>query len=211
MIYNDELLFIHVPKTGGMSLTHVLVRELKGQVYLTVPRGHEPRVAEEIIVEGTRHETLSKAAAYFDKEKRDLSQFKAIIAVARNPYDMEVSRFHYLRKGNSFDRGAAQELAMAGDFNTFAVQSSWWFKDFSEYYTLNGRIPDNMVILRFESLAADFAAACPKFLKRTTELPLVNSSDRGAFEAYLTSEAEQAIFNKYRWLFDNGFYERITF
>jgi hypothetical protein len=211
MIYNDELLFIHVPKTGGMSLTHALVRGLKGQVYITVPRGHETRVAEEIIIEGTRHETLSKAAAYFDKEKRDLSQFKAIIAVARNPYDLEVSRFHYLRKGNPFDRGAAQELAMAGDFSAFAVQSSWWFKDFGEYYMLNGRIPDNMVILRFESLAADFDAVCSKFLKQTTELSLVNSSDRGAFEAYLTAEAEQAIFNKYRWLFDNGFYERITF
>lgn len=211
MIYNDELLFIHAPKTAGMSLTDALLRGLRGQVYITVPHGHGARAAGEVILEGRRHETLPMAAAHFAHRGEDLRRFQAIVAVVRNPYDLELSRFHYLRKGHAHDRGAAQDLALAGDFGAFALKSRWWFGNFADFYTLDGRMPDTLRVLRFENLAADFDAVCSGFLTGRTPLPRLNATEHGTVDQHLTPSSETAIFQKYRWLFDTGFYPRHRF
>ena len=208
MIYTDELLFVHVPKTAGMTLTHIFVNNLKGNVFATIPKGHESGGTKVIVIDGPRHGTLNKAKVYFDGLGRELDLFKIIIAVIRNPYDMEFSRFHYLRKQNSFDKGASQDLAVKGDFEEFVRESKWWFKDISEYYTVDGEIPGNMKILRFESLDSDFALHCRPYLDRDVGLPVINKSDRSNHKIILTEKIEGMIYNKYKWIFDSGFYER---
>jgi hypothetical protein len=101
--------------------------------------------------------------------------------VVRNPYQQEASRFHYLRKGHGFDRGPAQDLALAGDFEAFAVHSTWWFDDIAAYYTLDGVTPPNLRLLRHERLAEDFSDAVQPFLRADTALPYLNASgDSGA-------------------------------
>ena len=50
MIFNNELLFIHVPKTAGMSLSDSLCSSLKGKVFNTLPEGHQKQVSNEILV-----------------------------------------------------------------------------------------------------------------------------------------------------------------
>ena len=79
MIYSDELLFVHVPKTAGMTLTHIFVNNLTGDVFVTIPKGHESGGAKAIVIDGTRHETLNKAKVYFDSLGRELGLFKIII------------------------------------------------------------------------------------------------------------------------------------
>jgi len=209
MIYSDELLFVHVPKTAGMTLTRIFVNNLKGDVFVTVPKGHESGGGKATVINGPRHATLNKARIYFDSIGRELGLFEIIIAVIRNPYDMEFSRFHYLRKQNNFDKGDSQDLAVKGDFEEFVRKSEWWFKDISEYYTVDGEIPENMKILRFESLASDFALHCRPYLDRDVGLlPVINKSDKSNHKMMLTEKIEGMIYDKYKWIFDSGFYVR---
>ena len=51
------------------------------------------------IAEGSRHERLTEAAASLARFGRRLEDFDTIISIMRNPYDMEVSRYHFLRRG----------------------------------------------------------------------------------------------------------------
>jgi len=48
--------------------------------------------------------------------------------VARNPYDLEVSRYHFLRLGYlgvaGLSQGRAQQIAFAGDFTGFRPHSA---------------------------------------------------------------------------------------
>ena len=127
MIFNDRLLFLHGPKTGGMAMAQAVLQGLPGPVFCTAPAGpHLDRVAQEQVLPGTRHETLAGARRVLATQGRDLAGFERIVAVVRNPYAQEASRFHYLRKGHGFDRGPAQDLALAGDFGACAVHSPWW-------------------------------------------------------------------------------------
>lgn len=209
MIFNDRLLFLHVPKTAGMAMTQALLQGLPGPVFCTAPAGHHPdRVAQEQVLPGTRHETLAGARRVLATQGRDLAGFERIVAVVRNPYAQEASRFHYLRKGHGFDRGPAQDLALAGDFEAFAVHSAWWFDDIAAYYTLDGVAPPNLRLLRHERLADDFKEFVQPFLRADTALPYLNASGDSGASACLTPAAEAAIHAKYRWLFDAGLYPR---
>ncbi|WP_374427883.1 hypothetical protein [Ideonella dechloratans] len=209
MIFNERLLFLHVPKTGGMAMTQALLAGLPGQVWCTAPNGHHPhKVRDEQVLRGTRHETLPQARELLAHEGRRLEDFERIVAVMRNPYEQEASRYHYLRLGLPHDRGPAQALALAGDFEAFACQSRWWFDDLGDYYRLDGGAPPQLRCLRHEQLAEDYAREVGPFLQGAAVLPRVNESGADARAMPLSAAAEEAIWHKYRWVFDAGHYPR---
>src|ERR1700731_3316960 len=149
MLFNDKVLFLHVPKAAGTSVTSFLIRNLAGLVTITEPSNpawisdqaptgarlklalrrmrHElsillrPRLRR---IAGTRHENLGEASEALARLGRKLEEFEVILAVIRNPYDMEVSRFHFLRRGHlgipGFAQNDPERLALAGDFAAFA-------------------------------------------------------------------------------------------
>jgi len=123
MLITDDILFIHPPKTAGMSVTAFLIRNLPGQKLLTVPEGHSPDDPSVTALPGIRHENLPQAVERLAELGRELEQFRFVIAIIRNPYAMEVSRFHYLRLGHPWDAGPLQKLALAGDFDSFAREA----------------------------------------------------------------------------------------
>ena len=66
----------------------------------------------------------------------------------RNPYDMEVSRYHYLRRGYHGVEGAAeareQEIALAGDFERFALEAPYHGQlpaNIERWYQIGDRMP----------------------------------------------------------------------
>ena len=73
---------------------------------------------------------------------------------------------------------------------------------------LTGKIPENMKILRFELLDSDFALHCRPFLDHDIGLPVINKSDRSNHKMMLTEKIEGMIYDKYKWIFDSGFYVR---
>ncbi len=214
MICNKDILFIHVPKTAGMAISQVLLEVLPKPVYYSVssPSNEEYKHNNVTVIPGKRHEFLQEAKELVNQLGMDLKNFKKIIAVVRNPYDMEVSRYFYLRLGHAWDRGSAQRMAFDGNFENFAIKSLYHGRKASEIYrffVLDGAIPSNMKILRYENLQADFESTLRDVgIETAKSLPIVNKTKHGHYRDYLTPAAEDAIYKRYKWLFDAGFYQR---
>jgi hypothetical protein len=240
MLFTDRLLFLHVPKTGGTSVTSFLIRNLPGRITLTEPADH-PSLAGDLPlpartklqlrqwrrqlgflrhahvrrIAGMRHETLQQASDALERLGRKLADFEAILAVIRNPYDLEVSRFHFFRRGHLGIRGLAheyaEELAQAGDFAAFAERAAYHGRlpgRIEEWFEMDGETPTNLRVLRFESLESDLARELAPFCRIVSTLPRLNASVHAPYKNHLTREIESAIYSKYRWPFDRGIYSR---
>ncbi|MEQ8517031.1 MAG: hypothetical protein RIC38_15650 [Chromatocurvus sp.] len=210
MVFNDELLFLHVPKTAGMAVSEALMASLKPPVIHAVQAGHAGEtVAGVRVLAGRRHQNLATVDAWFEDAAMPhrVAGFHHILVMVRNPYAMELSRYHYLRKGHAWDQGRAQELALDGDYAAFVDGSRWWF-DFRDYYTVDGAVPDNLRIVRQEDYAATLALTCGDSLAQPLQVREMNRSHSLDYREVMDAELEQAIYRKYQWIFDKGFYPR---
>lgn len=240
MLFTDRLLFLHVPKTAGTSVTSFLIRNLPGRITLTEPAelpaetNHLPLQARAKLqlrqwrrrlgfirhprllrIAGLRHETLQQASDALERVGKGLGDFETIIAVIRNPYDLEVSRFHFFRRGHLGIRGFAheyaEELALSGDFAAFAERAAYHGQlpgRIQDWFEIKGHAPANLRIAHFETLEADLSRALAPFCRIASPLPRLNASAHASYKTYLTPAIEEAIYNKYRWPFDRGLYAR---
>jgi hypothetical protein len=161
MLFTSEVLFIHAPKTAGMAVTRYLIETLPGEKFITLPAGHERSAEGATVLPGRRHETLAEARDILAMRGRALDDFRHIVAVIRNPYEIEVSRFGYHRVGLPWDSGPAHEIAMSGDFARFVREVPYPQRapvPIERYYTIDGRMPRNLRLLRHERLEADLRA-----------------------------------------------------
>lgn len=217
MLFNQDLLFLHVPKTGGMAVTEKLLEILPKPIYYALPDGAKDKVHNPpniIATVGKRHGNLQQAQEWIAEYGKTLASFKKIIATIRNPYAMEVSRYFYLRLGHPWDQGKAQKIALSSDFETFAVQSPYFGRKSSkveDYFVLNGITPNNLVVIKNEQLDLDLQKLLGE-LKIPLNSPItkLNSTKHSDYHQYLTPKAEVAIYSRYQWLFDAGFYQRET-
>jgi hypothetical protein len=214
VLFNDKVLFIHVPKTGGMALTPYLLKVLPGTKYYTAPQPDPDPGLRDIDVRyasGSRHETLEEARAVLARLGFKLSEFSLIIAGTRNPYAIEVSRYAYLQNGHSIDSGFEQTLAMSSDFATFVRKSDRHLTaPIERYYTVDGRVPNNLRIIRLEHLDEDLSRVFGEVgIPWTGPVPKDNESVHDDFRSYYTEPSEGAVFDRYRWIFDQGWYERL--
>lgn len=242
MIFNRDLLFVHVPKTGGMSTSGYLLEILPRPVYLSHPaEAWNDTLPERGVVQivGRRHETLVEARDVVARRGFDVRRFPLLLATIRNPYDLEVSRYTYLRIGHPWERGPEQDLALASTFEEFAVKNeqrggSWatdavttddpaalpaddaprprYPNELKDFYTLDGATPDNLRVIRFENLVDELMAAlrCIGVKGRPADFPWVNRSRQDDFLSYYTPLAEEAVYRRYTWVFDRGFYPRLN-
>lgn len=211
MLFDDRLLFIHTPKCAGMSATRFLIENVPHGLTLTVPAGHAPSDSNVTVIEGRRHETLIQAKVALASLNRRIEDFELIISVVRNPYDLEVSYYHYKRLGHAWDVGKAQRLAMAGDFTRFAMKAPFYGRlpaRIEEWFELDGIIPPNLKIARFESLERDLCSLVGELYPIKRQLRKENTTVHNHYRDYLSLEAEEAIYRKYKWLFDRNYYQR---
>lgn len=151
---------------------------------------------------------------------------------------MEVSRYSYLRIGHAWERGPEQDLALTSTFEEFAVKNeqrggSWatdavttrdpaapdaddppraeYPNELKDFYTLDGAIPNNLRVIRFETLVDDLMTALWSIglTGRAANFPWVNRSRQDSFFSYYTPRAEEAVYRRYAWVFDQGFYPRL--
>ena len=81
-----------------------------------------------------------------------------------------------------------------------------------DFYLLDGRFPGNLRLLRFERLIEDLRDALRDVgIVAPEEVPRINQSRRGDYRSYYTPQAEEAVYGRYRWVFDEGFYPRLDF
>lgn len=133
----------------------------------------------------------------------------------RNPYDLEVSRYHFFRRGHlgvkGFAHERAEELALAGDFAEFARHAPYHGRlpgQIEDWFEIDGRMPSNMRIIRFENLEQELAALISPAAPVVSPLPRLNSSAHDPYTSYFTREIEEAVYRKFRWPFDRGYYAR---
>ena len=224
VLITDDVLFIHIPKTGGMSVQWYLLNNLRGQLTVSIPPRGFDNTRRSLkfadidgrlnFIPGKRHETLAETRTVLKRRGLEIESFKLILAVIRNPYDLEVSHFEYLKQPDARTHrppgDLAMQLACQGDFEEFAEKAAYYGRNpavMERYYTLDGKQPGNMRIVRFEHLAAEIGCLVePYSLKRFQMEHHNRTRQRENYRAYLTPRAEQAIYVKYRYLFE--FYER---
>ena len=195
MIFSKDVLFIHVPKTGGMATTQYLLDVLPRPVYYTHPERDSRIVDPAIQIPGSRHETLRDARDTLGLYRLAVEDFRLVLAAIRSPYGMEVSRYAYLQKGNPGDRDNYQDIAMTEDFETFALRThsphGGPHAPLQSYFLLDGKRPPNLRIVRAESLAQEVVSTLAEIgISGEAEFPVDNASHHDDFATYYTPQAE---------------------
>jgi len=201
VLFNRDLMFIHIPKAAGTSIREYFKRALPKPVI----------IYHEIVGTENPHINLPDALQFVLDQGYDPAGFKFFLAVFRNPYAVDVSMYHYMRNtpGN-WPKTSDRHLALHSSFDEYLRKSTYW-PSFEYYIYLNGRIPDNMIILRVEDdLEQDMRSIVEEIGgNREVEFPHINIQHYGHYVEYYTPELEEIVYNKYRWVFDYGIYERM--
>lgn len=141
MIIGDNYVFIHVPKTGGMSVTQWLINNTDGIIRVVAPESafdHAklsalyPNAKDRLeFIEGSRHENLPDARAMLDK--LGLPEPEFVFSIIRDPYDLIRSYYHYLSKPHVVGRRSVNgsldpdfRAANDGSFENFVKTCSFF-------------------------------------------------------------------------------------
>lgn len=220
MLWNRRFLFLHYPKTAGISLTEAFVAAWERPVFGIVAPGQRQTMRHRndelvFLTSGSGHESFARAHHILSAAGVDIAAFEAIFVAVRNPYDLMVSNYFFMRRtyaslsqqgGNAGPEHVKFRFAAEADFARFCERIP--MSDISGWLTLDGRVPDNLEIIRFEALAEEFARIGKKYGMKDVALPRLNASRHGAYQTYLTPDIERAIYRKLPYLFDQGFYPR---
>lgn len=203
--YNQDLLFIHIPKTGGTAVKKALWDAMPEQMHGQRPAvpgsreaQREPDADNPFPIGHMRVSDCERALG------RPASSFRYTVAVIRNPYVQQVSQWlfwqsRYARGGRhdhdlaasayptihgwledprcDFHRWYTQEIAPqamlenpSNLYDGFQGTYLWWLTG------LDGKVPPNLVLLRQEQLAVDWAEFSRRHLGGPIPLPRVNTT-----------------------------------
>jgi hypothetical protein len=165
-------LFVHVPKTAGMSIEHVFLGLLgltwEGRAPLLLRANHDPRQGPPRLAHLTAAEYVS--CGYLSAEQFE-SYFK--FSFVRNPWDRMVSEYKY--------RGYPVKI----DFKTYLFRRlppPGWTDTYRHIMPQHDFLHDESGRLlvdfvgRYETLQADFDRVCARLDLPPTPLPRVNRS-----------------------------------
>ena len=125
LVFNKDLLFIHVPKAAGTSISRYLLSVLPSPLYYVRPEPF-PDLDDgaAVYIEGKQHQTLREVRELLRGYGFDLSRLPLILAVMRNPYDAMVSSYHYHRRTDIPNQeGARQKMARELTFKQYADEA----------------------------------------------------------------------------------------
>ena len=178
-----EFVFVHVPKTGGISILNHLAPGVE-------PHGHP----------------LARDYQKLLGQERFRRFFK--FAVVRNPWDRLVSTFCYLKQGGRNERDrqwSASHLAPYPDFHSFAT--GWLTR--RTIHTYDHFLPQFRFvcdrhgqllvdhICRLEHLATDYEPIRQR-LRPDKPLPHLNASVREPYQTYYTPRTRAIVADVYR-------------
>jgi hypothetical protein len=194
-----KFLFVHIAKTGGTSVRAAL-RYYKWTDPYRIPLFLCSRLSAL-----TRHRLgckiprHAKAIAAYEMLPRGLFDELFKFAFVRNPWDLQVSSYHHIR------RERPHLLAGVDDFETFL---RWKLDPHRKYhYIIDTSIElqsDYVVDLhgnvildyvgRYEHLQDDFTEACHRIGIRPRKLPRKRQAkDRAPYQAYYTDDTAQLV------------------
>lgn len=236
--WNDDIAFIHIPKTAGKACRAYLHDHLKDthEADENYPQGHQGASFGHIALRDFEQYT-----------GRAPDSFAKIFAVVRDPYDHQVSQYIFWR--DEYARGlrhpARHHAAMHPDLSHWLLDpmSDWHVWDerpvrmngrivrktvasgveppesgygaFGGYYLYwladeSGEIPDNVTLIRFERLGEDFPMALKPFTGVARPMEEVNVGPRHNRNPvpYYSQMAVELVERKFAHAFAEGWYER---
>lgn len=218
LVFGDRVLALHVPKTGGNSLSVYLLQTLRRPI---VYQSWHPRTEIDhrgvTFVQGNPHAFLSEAVLLTRKYGMDLSDFSIILAVVRNPYELEVSRYESFRQ-QAHDPALMtrdHKLARTLDFPAYikaflAPNGVPRSRHLDQIVSIDGKIPTNLRYIRYEHLETETRMRLRDVgITADGDFPWLNRSQHGPAETYYTPRAEELVFQAHRWMFDQGLYQRL--
>lgn len=212
MLISRSLIFIHLARTGGSSVQQYLREVLPDTYYPYADANmHDGQKA------WITHQGLEVAWQYARHLRLDPARIPALVVI-RNPYDLALSGYLYLRQ-----RWGGQVPDLEDSFAAY-LENLWqktpaetrqrWaqsrYGQYSDYLLLDGAVPDNLSIARFETLAADVATFVRERLGVTTTraLPHVNATRHDHYSSHYTAHEEALVYDMWQNAFDNGLYRR---
>lgn len=194
-----KFIFVHIPKTGGMSISSLLAR------YSTPLR----------LLDGDNNYWTDIHAKYFhyiDRYGQDTWDKYYKFAFIRNPWDRLISSFFYLSGGgnNPFDKKLSDKYIKKydGDFIQFvknfvaADKIKYLFHMHPQHefiYDRKGRLLVDFVG-KYENLQEDFNKICDQFSVPHVKLPYINKTPYRKiqhFTDYYNDEARKIVAEKY--------------
>jgi len=223
MVFNNDLIFIHIGKTGGLSCSAYLINNLQPPVFnchKEVFVAMKMLKVDSIIPRADidRHCTLAEALEYIQKlNGKQLKDFKKVVAVIRHPYTLEYSFYKHLQKTavrmRRKQNSRAIELAN-GDFKTFLAKAGYHRNNLTQddYVRVDNQIPSCVELVRFEQLSAAFPKAVSPFIRKGAMYPFPHfncTKYQAKIRKELTDEVKELIYQKHKFMFDSGLYSTI--
>ena len=192
-------IFVHIPKTGGTSLSLALeARAKKDDILLgDTPKAQRRRQRAKALAGQARgrlwkHATLSDIEGVLPTSELD-EMF--VFTLVRNPWDRAVSYYHWLRE-QSFDHPAV-ELAKSLEFKPFLLhpetEAGFRTMPSAAYVRRSDGREQCHAFVRMEHLERDLKPV-EAHLEFTLELPHINRSRREAdYRVYFDDQTAAAI------------------
>ncbi len=218
--FNSDVAFVHIPKCAGHSCREYMAEHLEGVQDLADMMPAAPHIA------------LRDFEPWIGRKPES---FHRIFAVVRNPYEHQLSQWVYWKdmyakgfRGEQFDfaamypdlthwlldpnsdwhvydarhrNGMSRTIAPVGEgFNAFGGYYPYWL-------AVDGKVPDNVRLVRFERLETDF----PKALGTVGEMPRSNAGPGFKLDVppYYSDLAREIVERKFEWAFQY-LYEKWT-
>ena len=201
LVFNNRVLALHVPKTGGNSLSVYLLQTLARPI---VYQSWHPRTEIDhdgvTFIQGNPHASLRDAAMLARDYGIELSDFSVILVVLRNPYELEVSRYESFRQQDHDPALSTRDhdLARTLDFPTYikaflAPNGVPRSRNLEQMVSIDGKIPANLRYIRFEHLVPETRMRLREAgIAADGDFPLLNQSIHAPAESYYTPRRGRA-------------------
>src|SRR4051812_16861796 len=200
LVFGDRVLALHVPKTGGNSLSVYLLQTLRRPlVYQSWHPRSEIDHGGVTFIQGNPHASLREAATLTRTFGKDLTDFSVILAVLRNPYELEVSRYESFRQ-QAHDPALLSrdhELARTLDFPSYikaflAPNGVPRSRNLEQMVSIDGKTPANLRYIRYEHLVPETRMTLREAgVEADGDFPWLNPSKHAPAASYYTPQAEE--------------------
>lgn len=207
-----NLLFIHIPKTGGNSIQNILMKYSEDKI--TSQNKFQDGIERFGI--NYRNYNLKKHSplrAY--KEELDESLYNSLykVSVLRNPWDRMISLYFSPHAGRTtfnektFVQMIKKQPTMEEFLSITSKSSILDLLTFRNNKRKTQAIDDNIdFLMRYENIDQDFKELCGRINIAQEELPVRNKSKRGHYSEYYNEELMKLVANKFAMEVEFGKY-----
>lgn len=186
MLYNKDFLFLHCPKTAGKSVAVWFCHNMDKPIHGIVSRGQIQEIGmgaqDGVHLEvGGSHDDFTSARKILQARGIDISSFKALLLPIRNPYDLVVSKYFFMRASHANNPSVQDhpyfQVAAQSSFADFCAAVP--LGDITRFMPHEGDPGPPIELIPFERLGAALRALAIKYgITEQAPVPHLNKGQR---------------------------------